>query len=220
MREELFDLCGEGSYFHLGFDEAYSFATCDVCRKRVPAELLAEYVNRLTEDLTKTGRRPIIWHDELIRRSDFGGKIPDVIVANGQSHNTDAALDLLDRRVIIADWQYEYRHTGEGGHVNPTASYFQTMGFDTVLCPWDDLRNVQVLCEDARSLSAYGVMLTTWHHLPAFLPKFLNVSEYAWHAKGPYTHVPITEAAAILRTVYPTYGDYVSSGWNAFEVDG
>lgn len=220
MREELFDLCGEGSYFHLGFDEAYSFATCDVCRKRVPAELLAEYVNRLTEDLAKTGRRPIIWHDELIRRSDFDGKIPDVIVANGQSHNTDAALELLDRRVIIADWQYEYRHTGEGGHVNPTASYFQGMGFDTVLCPWDDLRNVQVLCEDARILSAYGVMLTTWHHLPAFLPKFLNVSEYAWHAKAPYTHVPITEAAAILRTVYPTYGDYVSSGWNAFEVDG
>lgn len=220
MRAELFDLCGEGSYFHLGFDEAYSFATCDVCRKRVPAELLAEYINRLTDDLAAHGRRPIIWHDELIRRSDFAGKIPDGIVANGQSHNTDAALDLLDRRVILADWQYDYRSTGEGGHVNPTASYFQTKGFDTILCPWDNMQNVRTLCEDARLLSAYGVMLTTWHHLPAYLPKFPNVSEYAWHAKGPYTNVPITEAAAILRTVYPTDGDYVSSGWNAFEVDG
>lgn len=220
MRAELFDLCGEGSYFHLGFDEAYSFATCDICRKRVPAELLSEYINCLTDDLAKHGRRPIIWHDELIKRSDFAGKIPDGIVANGQSHNTDAALDLLDRRVIIADWQYDYRNTGDGGHVNPTASYFQTMGFDTVLCPWDDMRNVRTLCEDARLLSAYGVMLTTWHHLPAFLPKFLNVSEYAWHAKAPYTNVPITEAAAILRTVYPTDGDYLSSGWNSFEVDG
>ncbi len=220
MRAELFDLCGDGSYFHLGFDEAYSFATCDVCRKRVPAELLAEYINRLTEDLAGHGRRPIIWHDELIRWSDFDGEIPDGIVANGQSHNTDAALDLLDRRVIIADWQYDYRHTGDGGHVNPTASYFQTMGFDTILCPWDDLRNARVLCEDARILGAYGVMLTTWHHLPAYLPKFLNVGEYAWHAKAPYTNVPVTEAAAILRTAYPTDGDYLSSGWNSFEVDG
>ena len=220
MRAELFDLCGEGSYFHLGFDEAYSFATCDICRKRVPAELLAEYINCLTDDLAKHGRRPIIWHDELIRNSDFAGEIPDGVVANGQSHNTDAALDLLDRRVIIADWQYDYRSTGEGGHVNPTASYFQTMGFDTVLCPWDNMQNVRTLCEDARLLSAYGVMLTTWHHLPAYLPKFLNVGEYAWHAKAPYTNVPVTEAAAILRTVYPTDGDYLSSGWNSFEVDG
>ncbi len=220
MRAELFDLCGEGSYFHLGFDEAYSFATCDICRRRVPAELLAEYINRLTDDLAKHGRRPIIWHDELIRNSDFAGEIPDAVVANGQSHNTDAALDLLDRRVIIADWQYEYRHTGDGGHVNPTASYFQTMGFETVLCPWDNMQNVRTLCEDARLLSAHGVMLTTWHHLPAFLPKFLTVADYTWHAKAPYTNVPITEAAAILRTVYPTEGDYLSSGWNSFEVDG
>lgn len=220
MRAELIELCGDGSYFHLGFDEAYSFATCNKCRKRVPAELLAEYINRLTEDLAVYGRRPIIWHDELIRRSDFNGEIPDVIVANGQSHNTDAALALLDRRVIIADWQYEYRHTGKGGHINPTASYFQYMGFDTILCPWDDLRNVQALCEDALLLSAYGVMLTTWHHLLPYLPKFLNVGEYAWRADGSYTNVPSTEAAAVLRTVYPTNGDYVSSGWNAFEVDG
>ncbi len=220
MRAELIDLCGDGSYFHLGFDEAYSFATCDKCRKRVPAELLAEYINRLTEDLAAYGRRPIIWHDELIRRDAFADKIPDSVVANGQSHNTDTALELLDRRVIIADWQYEYRHTGIGGHVNPTASYFQAMGFDTILCPWDVMQNVRVLCEDARLLSAYGVMLTTWHHLPAYLPKFLNVGEYAWRADGSYNNVPSTEAAAILRTVYPTSGDYISSGWNSFEVDG
>ena len=220
MRAELCDLCGEGSYFHLGFDEAYSFATCDICRKHVPAELLAEYINRLTDDLAKCGRRPIIWHDELIRREDFAGKIPDGVVANGQSHNTDAALALLDRRVIIADWQYDYCHTGAGGHVNPTAAYFRDMGFDTVLCPWDKMQNVRVLCEDARLQNAYGVMLTTWHHLPAYLPKFPAAAAYAWQSAAPYAGAPGTEAAALLRTVYPSDGDYVSSGWNAFEVDG
>lgn len=220
LREELYELCGEGEYFHLGFDEAYSFGTCEKCKKRVPAELLAEYVNRLTDDLVRHGRRPIIWHDELIKRADFVGKIPEHIVANGQSHNTDAALERLDRRVIIADWQYEYRSTGEGGHENPTATYFRKMGFDVVLCPWDSTDNIRVLCEDARIGGAYGVMLTTWHHLPAYLPKMPIASEYAWRAKSPYTSVPITEAAALLRTVYPTDGDYTISGWNSFEVEG
>ena len=32
MRAELCGLFGDGKYFHLGFDEAYSFATCPKCR--------------------------------------------------------------------------------------------------------------------------------------------------------------------------------------------
>ena len=31
MRAEMMELCGSGAYFHLGFDEAYSFATCPTC---------------------------------------------------------------------------------------------------------------------------------------------------------------------------------------------
>ncbi len=220
MRAELLDLCGEGSYFHLGFDEAYSFATCDACRKRVSSELLADYINRLTDDLAVHNRRPIIWHDELIKREDFAEKIPDPVVANGQVHGTASALSRIDRSVIIADWQYEYRTTGENGNLNPTASYFTSMGFDTILCPWDDMTNIRVLCEDARLMSAYGIMLTTWHHLSGFLQKFLTASNLVWQPHSPYKTAPITEAAAILRTVYPTNGDYTVSGWNKFEVEG
>lgn len=218
LRAELTELCGDGEYFHLGFDEAYSFATCEACRKRVPSELLCEYLNRLTDELDKNGRRPIIWHDELIRRADFAKEFPDPIVANGQSHGTAEAIADLDRRIIIADWQYDYRHTGEGGVKNPTAAYFSENGFEVILCPWDDMRNVRVLCEDARLLGAHGVMLTTWHHLNAYLAKLPSAAEYAWRAAPPYTSVPITEVAALLRTVYPTNGDYVTSGWNPREI--
>ena len=45
VRSELMELCGDGEYFHLGFDEAYSFATCPNCRKHEPYKLLAEYIN-------------------------------------------------------------------------------------------------------------------------------------------------------------------------------
>lgn len=209
VRAELMDICGDGAYFHIGADETYSFATCDRCRTRVPHELLAEYVNELTADLAKYGRRPIMWHDELINASDFKGKDP--IVANGHAHKTADAIALLDRRVIIADWQYDYVSRD-----NPTTPYFMEQGFDTLLCPWDKPQNIQSMCDDARRLGAYGVMLTTWDHLPAYLRKFGVAGNFVWSGINGYS---TTEAAAILRTLYDTKGDYLTSGWHKNEVE-
>ena len=213
MRAELIDLCGKGSYFHLGCDEAYSFASCDVCRRRTPHELLADYLNALTEELCAAGRRPIIWHDQLIRRSDFG---EGSIVANGDNHDTASALDLLDRRIVIADWQYYY-HDG----FNPTTEVFMQKGFDTVLCPWDDPANIASLAMNAKTLGAYGLMLTTWDHLPVFLSKAALWAEDAWSGaavKRPPVTQSITESACLLRRLYDAEGDFERSGWNNNEV--
>ena len=211
IRAELTDFCGKGQYIHLGFDEAYSFATCDRCRKRVPHELLAEFLNRLTEDVCRTERRPIIWHDELINRSDFG---EGPIVANGQSHATEKALDLLDRRIIIADWQYDYRRD-----FNPTTSYFMEKGFDTVVCPWDDHENIRSLSADAKKLGAYGVLLTTWHHLPNFLNSAAFWANCVWMKDAHVPGAPITESACLLRRLYDADGDFSESGWRFCEVE-
>ena len=56
MRKELMELCGPGSWFHIGCDEAYSFATCDKCSAGDSRELLLNYLNNLTEELGQ--RRP------------------------------------------------------------------------------------------------------------------------------------------------------------------
>ncbi|MBE6659495.1 MAG: hypothetical protein E7604_13775 [Ruminococcaceae bacterium] len=213
MREELYDLCGDGGYFHLGFDEAYSFATCPKCRTRKPYELLAEYINELTEDVCAHGRRPIIWHDELLDSRDFADS-PLKPVANAQSHNTAPALDLIDRRVIIADWEYHYKHEQNG-----STQIFLDRGFDTLVCPWDDPENIRSLSSDAKRLGAMGVMLTTWHHLPGFLPRFPYAANCLWSEAASPTGCPSTEAAAILRRLYDTEGDYLSSGWNKNEVE-
>ena len=216
MREELYTLCGEGSYFHLGFDEAYSFATCEQCRKRVPYELLAEYINRLTEDVAAHGRRPILWHDEFLNGNDFWGKIHSPVVANGQNHNTYPALDLLDRRVILADWQYDYRN-GE----NVTTQYFMDKGFDVLLSPWDNPENIRSLAANTKSLGAMGILLTTWDHLPAYLHRFPAAAEMVWRSASKDETLCgdiLTEAAALLRTLCDTDGDFSSSGWNDFEV--
>lgn len=210
VRAELAEFCGAGKYFHLGFDEAYSFATCDRCRKRVSHELLAEYLNRLTEDVCKTGRRPIVWHDQFLRRGDFG---EGPIITTGDNRNTAAALDRIDRRVIMADWQYSY-----GGGFNPTTKYFMDRGFDTVVCPWDGHENIRSLAADAKKLGAWGIILTTWDHLPNWLRDASFAAGCVWGEGEADPPHPMTESAYLLRTLYDTDGDYASSGWNLNEV--
>ncbi len=213
MRAELYDVCGDGGYFHLGFDEAYSFATCPVCRTRVPHELLAEYINELTDDVCRHGRRPIIWHDELLDSRDFADSQLKP-VANAQSHNTAPALELLDRRVIIADWEYHYKN-----EQNVSTQIFLDRGFDTLLCPWDEHENIRSLSSDAKRFGAMGVMVTTWHHLPGFLPRFPYAANCLWSEDASPAGCALTEAASLLRRVYDTEGDYLSSGWNKNEVE-
>ena len=210
MRAELIDFCGPGGYFHLGFDEAYSYATCDRCRKRVPHELLAEFLNRLTEDVCGTGRRPIVWHDQFLRRSDFG---EGPIVANGDNRNTAAALDLLDRRIIMADWQYDYR---DG--FNVTTSVLMNKGFDTVVCPWDNRENIRSLAADAKKLGAYGIILTTWDHLPAWLRDASFAAGCVWGEGEENPPHSSTESACLLRRLYDADGSFEKSGWNLNEV--
>lgn len=212
MRAEQLDFAGGAGYFHLGFDEADSFATCPRCRKRIPGELLAEYVNRLTDDLCAESVRPILWHDMFIRRTDF----PEgcYMEANGHVHDTDKALDLLDRRILMADWNYAYKK----GY-NPTTPYFISKGFDTVICPWDDAENIRSISSDVKKYGARGIIMTTWHHLPNFLHGAAYWSNCAWSAGENAWGARFAEPACLLRRLYDAGGSFEKSGWSTCEVE-
>jgi hypothetical protein len=215
IRDELYELCGEGKYIHLGLDEAYSFATCPECRKHEPSKLLAEYLNYLSEDCLSHGRRPIIWHDELISRNDFPAPKEGYLVANGQNRGTYKALESLDRRIIIADWQYGYLN-----ETNHTSEYFKKAGFDVIACPFDDNRNIKALSVSAKKLDLFGVMLTTWHHLPDYLPKLPAAASMLWENENCRFDQNWPETASLLRMVYDAAGDYIKAGWSIKEVEG
>ena len=214
MRGEMIDFCGEGEFFHLGFDESYSFATCDRCRKKIPHEILSDFLNGVTEELLAAGRRPIIWHDQLIRHSDFSNfKEGSYVIASGDNKNTAEAIDHLSRDIIVADWQYGYTKG-----FNPTTKYFIDKGFDTLVCPWSNAENILSLANDAKKYNAFGILITTWDHLPAWLSDAAFAAGCIWEKSEERPAYAVTEEAAILRKLFDSAGDYFSSGWNMNEV--
>lgn len=215
LRSELIEAFGPGSYFHLGFDEAYSFATCPKCARDSKEEgrFLAEFINRLAEDLKKEGRRSIIWHDEFLASKDW----PKKIIANGDRlHQTANGIDCLDKDIIIADWQYcDGFSEGE-----PTAEYFMKKGFDVLLCPWNGTENVRELCSTTKRLGTMGVIMTTWQALPSYLRMMPKVAVMMWDSliQDRADGMPRTEAAALLRKLMTGTNKFEDVGWIEPEV--
>lgn len=208
MRAEQMELFGDGKYFHLGFDEADSFATCDFCNKHVPHELLAEYLDNLTKDILKAGRRPIIWHDMLIRQEDFPLNEEYKMTANGAHKDTYRVLDFLDKRLIIADWNYNYKE-----NYNPTTPYFIDKGFDTLICPWDDKENIRSICSDVKKYGAKGVIMTTWNHSKAFLRNASYWANCAWSASENNFGAGSATRGRLLGRLCDGNGSFEDYGW-------
>ena len=102
--EEYLDLFGEIKSFHLGGDEAYSFAQCPVCaakaEKMGKLGLAMEHYAALTEVLIRSGIQPEMWMDIVVQH-------PDEIKAH---------LPLL-KKFRFWDWHYT-RGFGEDGYGN------------------------------------------------------------------------------------------------------
>ena len=204
IRAELMELCGEGRYFHLGCDEAYNV---DVEKT---GEVLIDYLNEIAGELAECGRRPIMWGDMLVyRRPDFNAE--NSYTAFCRSPELERKLlSALDKRIVIADWQYSVR-------VSPveTALVFRDAGFDVLLCPWDQRNSVTPCVETVRDAGLYGVLHTTWNTLSKGTPRVAQVAWEAWDPSGEKSDFNFirTHAAAILRKAYDSNGIYERTGW-------
>lgn len=210
VRGELMELCGPGEYFHLGCDEAYSFATCPECVAKDSAHLLAGYLNELTEELAAAGRRPMVWADTLLEQGAWEAPT----IASGTSEcPTHQALPLLDRRMVMADWQYSIQEPRV-----PSGEHLMRSGFDTLLCLWNRSRNIKALCAAAGQMNAMGVLLTTWDTLPDMMQSFGDMAECVWHGETARWSGRATSTAALLRHVMPHPLPYREAGFNPWEV--
>ncbi|MCQ2432085.1 MAG: family 20 glycosylhydrolase [Clostridia bacterium] len=65
LMDEILEVVQPTEYVHAGHDEVYQIGVCPVCKKRDPADLYAEDVNKIHDYLAKRGLRMIIWSDML-----------------------------------------------------------------------------------------------------------------------------------------------------------
>ena len=206
-RKELIDLCGEGSYFHIGCDEAYTFATCEKCRTRDKDEVMLEHIKNVSNDLKKYGRRAIMWGDMFLDKEKF---LPPY-ECNGRGENK--ILGSIPKDVIIADWQY---------NVNTdflSSQFFADKGFDVVCCPWTSHGNVAAAINTVKNRSLHGVIGTTWHTLQFMQWLIPCIADRMWGNGGKLTDQQYTlHCAYNVRRCVPPNGDYEKSGFVDREV--
>ena len=210
IRNELMELCGNGSYFHIGCDEAYGFELNDENTK-----FLCDFINETGKDIEAHGRKMIIWGDMFLH------KYPQYTAEEARDCNAPSeafqnyTLSVLDKNIIIADWQYH----AQSAPIK-TSIIFKNAGFECFICPWDrNAENVRACSETAKTLPLSGLIHTTWHTLSKGMP-YVTMSALGGFediSDCVYRNIR-TATAALLRKIAPANGDYKKSGWSKADV--
>lgn len=211
IRKELIELCGEGEYFHLGCDEAYVFAA-----KENSLNILCDYLNSIQEELSEMGRRAIIWGDMFLAKEDFENEKYFYEANSTSSELSREVLKKLDKKIVIADWQYAIK-----SGVWKSSQMFKKAGFDVLCCPWDKLENAKSAVDCAITENLFGVMHTTWNTLntgfEAMVYTGLLMKDYNCDADDLRRRI-LFLAAELVRRAMPSHGEYEASGWSEHQI--
>ena len=208
VRNELIELCGDGSYFHIGCDEAYGF---EFTRENM--DFVCDFLNSISDEMNECGRRVIVWGDMFLYSHKH---YSNTYVCNAPTPEAEQyLLCRLDKRITIADWQYDVAHSPV-----ETSLVFKEAGFDCFLCPWDKgVAQLDSCVDTVRKESLCGVIHTTWHTLSSGLPFVLlcAVKSFDDGKSMPYL-AAYGKSAALMRRVMPSCGDYKKAGWSKIQV--
>lgn len=206
IRAELIELCGEGDYFHIGCDEAYGFAYT-----KENMDEICDFLNEVARELHTLGRRPIVWGDMFLYRHPHYNAKNDYCCASPSAEAEEYMLGRLDRRTVIADWQYDTRTAPV-----ETALRLKQAGFSCFLCPWDrGEAPLRAALQTVKEHGLCGYIHTTWHTLSAGMPYVTQAALGGW---GEPEGNLRTKTAALLRKVMPARGDYKKAGWSRLQI--
>ncbi|MBQ9774066.1 MAG: family 20 glycosylhydrolase [Clostridia bacterium] len=207
MRHELYELFGEGEYFHIGCDEAHIFSS-----EYYPMSGLCDYLSGLTAEVIAEGRRPILWGDMIVPY-DTNSECPErVEAALKQEVRMRPLMSALHPQSVIADWHYDIKTSPI-----PSIEHFLEAGFDVVGCPWDNVANIDAQYAMAQEAQTYGLMMTTWHTLHSGMSSMLYFARKCGFPKSPwsdYTGHRNLEIATLLRKVTSEALPYAETGFS------
>lgn len=210
IREELMDLCGEGSYFHIGCDEADGY---DMSNPELMVGV-CDFVNQIADDLERHGRRPIMWGDMMLYNYPHYNKDNKYCCGAPSVECEKYVFEKLNKRIIIADWQYLAK-------VEPveTSLTVKSYGYDCLVCPFScGFAMTNATINTVADHGLMGFIHTTWHTLSTGTPyvTMAAISGYAKLSSDEKTvrnHAEISSADT-LRKVLPAGGVYEHAGWS------
>lgn len=208
VRQELYELFGEGEYLHVGCDEAYYYTRCDEERKRMP-----DFLKKLTGEVVAEGRRPMVWMDMLLEKGRFDGK--GHAYASCAPDEVEMMQGSLAPETVMVDWQYEMTEAPIETLLSLKDNPRDLMG-----APWYDPANYAAMIDTVAENGMFGVMMTTWHRLKEHMPSILGCAKkcgaltFNWSGfSGPHE-----ETATLLRRVSFEGNGYADSGWSKEQI--
>ncbi len=204
IRRELAEVCGAGSFFHIGCDEAYNYEFTPDNVDRV-----VYMINGAAAELKKEGRRAMIWGDMLLAKKP-GYDPENKYTLNCPDEATEKLLfEKLDRSVIVADWQYRLKKVPA-----ETSVLLKDAGFDVVLCDWDETNDTTDVClATVKERGLYGFMHTTWHTLESGAPYLIKAAAGCLGYETPKAGGGLrARCGEALRKVFFADGDYEKAG--------
>lgn len=208
VRGELYELFGEGEYIHIGCDEAYYYTHHDGER-----EHLHEHLSKLTSDVAREGRRPMLWMDMMIEAY----KHPNT-TASCRPEDVERFIGALHPSTVAVDWQYYVTKADV-----PSTMELSARGLDVIGAPWCEGANYEAVVTTVSNNDLHGVMLTTWHRLKEKMPSILGCAKKMGAITFPWSlynyHQLHTETATLLRRVSFEGNSYADSGWAKEQID-
>lgn len=213
IHRELIDICGPGGYFHIGCDEAVAYSGQQAMKM---AETVIDYIREMVDDLASLGRRTIMWGDMLMHpaKVEKAEEDKNEYFCNCTEESvSQMLLDQLDRRIIIADWQYSARK-----YPIATSLFLKKLGFDVITCSYDWANeNIQACADTVKRHDLMGYMHTTWHTLHYGMASVAFGAASGWQDTYPANQEhrwdTLEEPAALMRKVNFVHGNYEFAGW-------
>lgn len=163
----------EATAFHAGLDEVFYLGDdkCKRCQGRDKAELFANEVRKIRDNLAKNGRELWIWGDRLL-----DGKTTGYGLWEASYNNTHRAIDLIPKDILICDWHYE--------RPDKSAVYFAMKGFKVATSPWRNPELAVIQTTDMLNFRKdataemrdrfQGMVQTVWQSAESFMQGFYS----------------------------------------------
>ncbi len=209
IRKELYEIFDDCSYFHIGFDESHSHNKNEILRPR-----LSSYLKRLTDEIAREGKRPMLWIDMLLPAQAYNGFKANCHSVRSEAECTEI-LSKIHKSAIFVDWQYDVTESPIS-----TSLYYKDKGLDIIGAPWLNPKNGKAHIDTVSENGLFGVMLTTWHTLFKEIDNLIPFTkEFGGTLPWFYEGNNATTVAALLRNLMPWDGNYEHAGYSKRQLD-